>query len=136
MATLSHINLETAKYAKKEEILLYCLPPHTTHVLQPCDVGFFRPMKNKAVGNHICTQSETVDKYYFARVFKKAWDDTIKLSTLMNSFKGAGICPLNRNAISEDKAQACTVLKPMRNLRWGEQQLQTRDLKRSHTPRI
>ena len=37
----SHINLETAKYAKKEEILLYCLPPHTTHVLQPCDVGFF-----------------------------------------------------------------------------------------------
>lgn len=103
----SHINLDTARYAKEEGILLYCLPPHTTHVLQPCDVGFFKPMKtnwNKQVTKYVCaTSGGQVDKFTFARVFREAWDETIKPATLINSFKRAGICPLNRGAISNDK---------------------------------
>ena len=31
----SHINLEAAKFARENGILLYCFPPHTTHALQP-----------------------------------------------------------------------------------------------------
>lgn len=27
-------------------IILYCLLPNATHILQPCDVGFFSPMKS------------------------------------------------------------------------------------------
>ena len=42
----SHINLATAKFTQRNGILLYCLPPHTTHVLQPCDVGVFRLLNN------------------------------------------------------------------------------------------
>lgn len=103
----SHINLETAKHAKEEGNLLHCLPPHTTHVLQPCDVGFFKPMKanwNKCVAKYICDNSgETISKFTFARVFKEAWNETIKPATLINSFKGSGICPLNRNAIAAHK---------------------------------
>ena len=52
----SHINLEAAKFAVKNGILLYCLPPHTKHALQPCDVGLFKPMKaswNKHVSRSI-----------------------------------------------------------------------------------
>ena len=40
----SHINLESAKFARENGIILYCLPAHTTHALQPCDVGFFKPL--------------------------------------------------------------------------------------------
>ena len=108
----SHINLDTAKDAMEEGILLYCLPPHTTHVLQPCDVGFFKPMKrnwNVAVADHMCKTMSTIDKYNFAKVFKRAWEETLKPSTIMNSFKGAGICPLNRDIISEDKLLPSTV---------------------------
>ena len=103
----SHINLDTAKCARKEGILLYCLPPHTTHVLQPCDVGFFKPMKanwNKCVSQHMCKSSgESITKYTFARVFSEAWTETLKPATIINSFKESGICPLNRDAINASK---------------------------------
>ena len=56
----SHINLEAAKFAREEEILLYCFPPHTTLILQPCDVGLFWPLKanwNKSVTKYPCDNS-------------------------------------------------------------------------------
>ena len=53
----SHINLEAAKFAREEGILL---SPHTTHILQQCDVGLFRPLKanwNKSVTKYTCDNS-------------------------------------------------------------------------------
>ena len=103
----SHINLQTAKFAKENGILLYCLPPHCTHALQPCDVGLFKPLKsawNKAVRQYTCvTNGKVVTKYTFSKIFKEAWDEALKPSTISNSFKGSGICPLNKNAIFEGK---------------------------------
>ena len=41
----SHYEPDTIHTAKKEGIIILCLPPHTTHVSQPLDVSFFRPLK-------------------------------------------------------------------------------------------
>ena len=41
----SHISLQLVKTAKENGIHLYCLPPHTTHILQPLDVGVYGPVK-------------------------------------------------------------------------------------------
>ena len=41
----SHIDLEVSKFCSENQILLYCLPPHSSHLLQPLDVGFFRSLK-------------------------------------------------------------------------------------------
>ena len=103
----SHINLDAARFAANNGILLYCLPPHSTHAIQPCDVGFFKPMKAnwyKFVGRFICDNAgEAVNKFTFARVFKDAWRETLKAETIINSFKASGICPLNRSVISPKK---------------------------------
>ena len=111
----SHINLQTACFARENGILLYCLPPHTTHALQPCDVGVFGPIKkswNKCVPRYVCDHSgEAVDKAKFARVFKGAWEDAIKISTIVNSFKTSGICPLNRRSVSAEKLSPSVVYK-------------------------
>jgi len=37
--------LEAIKLAAENEIILFCLPPHTSHVAQPLDVSFFGPLK-------------------------------------------------------------------------------------------
>ena len=37
----THIDVETSTFCKENEILLYCLPPHSSHITQPLDVGFF-----------------------------------------------------------------------------------------------
>ena len=112
----SHINLQAAKFARDNDILLYCLPPHCTHALQPCDVGLFKPLKtnwNKSVSKFMCdAPGEVVNKYNFARVFKVAWDETLKPSTIINSFRASGICPVNESAVPKRKLLPSTVYPP------------------------
>jgi DDE superfamily endonuclease len=40
----SHVNLEFINTCDRLKILLLILPPHSTHRLQPCDVGTFLPL--------------------------------------------------------------------------------------------
>jgi hypothetical protein len=40
----SHVNLQFIDYADRNRILLAVLPSHTTHRLQPLDVGIFGPL--------------------------------------------------------------------------------------------
>ena len=39
-----HISIEMIQVVIDNNIL-YCLPPHTTHILQPLDVAVYRPLK-------------------------------------------------------------------------------------------
>lgn len=41
----SHTTLQLAELCKKSGIILIALYPNATHVLQPMDVGYFRPLK-------------------------------------------------------------------------------------------
>lgn len=43
----SHLTLKLIRKAREEQIELYGLPPHTTHITQPLDVCLFRPLKAK-----------------------------------------------------------------------------------------
>lgn len=43
----SHLTLKLLQRAKSENVELYGLPPHTTHVTQPLDVALFKPLKFK-----------------------------------------------------------------------------------------
>ncbi len=42
----SHNSAELIRLARANNIILFCLPPHTTHKLQPLDVGVFGPFQN------------------------------------------------------------------------------------------
>ena len=41
----SHVSMEFIMYAESKNIKLFCLPPHTTHLLQLLDVGLFSPLQ-------------------------------------------------------------------------------------------
>jgi len=38
----AHISLKLIEMVEKNDILLYCLPPHSSHLLQPLDLSVFR----------------------------------------------------------------------------------------------
>src|SRR5258708_10263091 len=40
----SHCSSNFLNYAASQHIEILCLPLHTTHALQPCDVGVFSPL--------------------------------------------------------------------------------------------
>lgn len=40
----SHCTFRFAHFGEQNRIIILCLPSHTTHALQPCDVGVFGPL--------------------------------------------------------------------------------------------
>jgi hypothetical protein len=46
----THCNsIELLKLTEENQVILLCLPSHTTHALQPLDKSFFRPLKSISV---------------------------------------------------------------------------------------
>jgi hypothetical protein len=43
---VSHLSYQFCAFAERHQIIVLCLPPHTTHALQPCDVGAFGPLES------------------------------------------------------------------------------------------
>jgi hypothetical protein len=43
----SHLNQDFKDYCLEHKILTLCMPPHSSHILQPLDVVCFSPLKRK-----------------------------------------------------------------------------------------
>ena len=41
-----HVSIEIIELARENDIHILCLPSHTTHLLQPLDVGIFKSLKS------------------------------------------------------------------------------------------
>jgi hypothetical protein len=41
-----HLSYQFCAFAERHKIIVLCLPPHTTHALQPCDVRAFGPLES------------------------------------------------------------------------------------------
>ena len=99
----SHYQPELISYAKQYEVILFCLPPHTTHESQPLDASVFRSLKQN--WQHAChnfiqsNPSLAITKYQFSGLFKEAWGKTMNPATISSGFRKCGVYPFNPNAI-------------------------------------
>ena len=86
---------------------MYCLPPHLSHLTQPLDVSFFKPLKSawgKACISYCATNPGfQVTKHEFAQVFHEAWLSSTRMSTIVNGFREAGICPFKPEVVLKSK---------------------------------
>ena len=109
----SHVNFALSEVAHNNGVILYLFPPHCTHVLQPCDVSLFKSMKshwNRVVDEFAVDHpGEVVTKRNFNPLFAQAWIKAVKPETIVNGFATAGICPLDRRVIVEDKVAPSTL---------------------------
>ena len=99
----SHFNPEAIKIAAEAEIILFCLPPHTTHVAQPLDVSFFGPLKkhwSKVCHSYMTDNpGRVVTKFQFCSLLNQAWFKAINPATIISGFRKVGVCPFNATAI-------------------------------------
>ncbi|CAG5056641.1 unnamed protein product [Parnassius apollo] len=82
--------------------MIFCLYPNSTHILQPCDVGIFGPLKKnwkRVVRKHKQASTVPITKQNFAALFKIAYDRSIKPTTIKNSFRVCGLYPMSPDAV-------------------------------------
>ena len=100
----SHYCPETIKLAAESKVIVFALPPHTTHITQPLDKGCFSPLK--VAWREECHNFSTknpgrvVTQVEFCEIFSKSWHKAVSPPNIIASFKATGIYPFNRSAIN------------------------------------
>jgi hypothetical protein len=98
----SHHSLEFEKYCQANKIVTLFMPPHSSHLLQPLDVGYFSLLK-RAYGReieHLMRCSIThVSKTEFFPAFYAAFQATMTEKNIKAAFRGAGIIPLDPESV-------------------------------------
>lgn len=100
----SHTTYKLCNFAAKHNIIILCLPPHTTHRLQPCDVGVFGPLAGtwKKEVNLASAEYIEIRKHNLIRIYSKARSTAFAPETIRNAFRTTGIWPFNPSAIEVD----------------------------------
>ena len=106
----SHESLSALEVAKENNIVIFCLPPHVTHILQPLDVSYFKSLKaNWDARNEDYARRNNhqfVRRATFAKVFSGAWEKTAaKKSNLINGFRKCGLYPFKKITAAELSGQ-------------------------------
>jgi hypothetical protein len=73
---------------------------HTSHLLQPLDVGVFRPLKHsygKLVEGMMMAGNNYINKEDFLYLYPPAHKAVFNQRNICNGFKGAGLKPLNQD---------------------------------------
>ena len=103
---MSHISLEVVDVAIKNQVHLLCLPPHCSHLLQPLDVGVFKPLKDqwrKLVKDwYKESRMKTIDKGQFSKLLAKLYT-MLKPQSAVSGFAKCGIYPFDPSVIATDK---------------------------------
>ncbi|XP_017302856.1 uncharacterized protein LOC108253432 [Diaphorina citri] len=99
----SHLTYNVTKIAQENGLILLCLPPNTSHALQPLDVGVFGPMKTewKNILKNWYRQSrlKNIDKAIFPSLLKQLLKSSFKSEHVIGGFKGSGLYPVNKHAV-------------------------------------
>ena len=94
----SHISAELCAYCLQNRIVLILLPPHSSHLLQPLDVGIFSPLKMALSrrqarlfrsGVRRIEKAEWTEHYYEARAI------AMTERNILSAWRGAGLFPGN-----------------------------------------
>lgn len=106
----SHLSLPLTEFCKENGIILICLFPNATHILQPLDVSFFKPLKakwKKEAEQHKYGSGSSIEKHEVIPKLDTILRDKSFRSALANGFKACGLFPFNPNSVHYER---CTAL--------------------------
>lgn len=113
----SHMTMAVSEFCEQNGIILYGLPPNTTHILQPADVSVFKPMKTewKTTVRKWQSRSENINssitKLNFCRVFQECLGNITMTTYIINGFRKCGLFPLNPDNVDYTKCVRNTLEK-------------------------
>jgi hypothetical protein len=78
------------------------MPPHSSHLLQPLDVGCFSPLKraySREIEALIRYHINHITKLKFLPAFKAAFERSFTSANICSAFRGAGLIPLQPDVV-------------------------------------
>ncbi len=98
----SHHSTEFELFCKEHQIITLCMPSHSSHILQPLDVGCFGPLK-KAYGKEIEGLVRAgithITKADFLPAFCAAFKASMTEKNIQGAFRGAGVIPFDPQSV-------------------------------------
>ena len=101
----SHISIELIEMARENNVCLLCLPSHTTHILQPLDIGVFKSFKsgfNKACGDFMKQHlGRVIMTDVLALMVGQAYTSAFTPVNVLSGFRNTGIYPFNPSSVDD-----------------------------------
>lgn len=112
----SHHSTDFELYCTDHGIITLCMPAHSSHKLQPLDVGCFRALKraySKAIEGLMRTHITHISKEDFFQAFHTAYIELMTKSNIKGGFQGASLVPYDPEyVISQLNAKFYTPTPP------------------------
>ena len=92
----SHHSAEFEQYCKQHNIVTICMPAHSSHILQPLDVGCFGPLKHaygRQIEDLMRMHITHISKLEFLCAFREAFFSSMTEKNIQGGFAGAGLVP-------------------------------------------
>ena len=118
----SHFGPFFVNQAAEEKVIVFCLPPHSTHRTQPLDKGVFGPLKrawreecHEYLSNN---PGKVITRYQFSYLFGRTWKKGMIPHNIMKGFEVTGIYPVNRYKVLPEKSPLRPSLSERTGLRF------------------
>jgi hypothetical protein len=99
----SHISTAAIRFCLAHDIIPLCLPPHTTHLLQPADVGLFGPeatlYKNAIQRRSRPGAAHKIDKIDFLEVYHEIRPKALCQSNIKHAWRDVGLFPFDPDVV-------------------------------------
>lgn len=98
-------NIELINLARENHVSIVCLPPHSTHKMQPLDVAFMGPLKTfyaQEIESWLRNNpGRVVTVYQISEILGKAYVRAATAEAAANGFRKTGLFPCNRQTFRE-----------------------------------
>lgn len=94
----THETLEALEFCFENNIILCRLPSHTSHKLQPCDVGVFAPLKaayRDEADRMLRGGANTIGKQHFTSLYSPARERAFTERNITAAWAACGLFPFN-----------------------------------------
>ncbi|BDD61273.1 hypothetical protein MAP00_009287 [Monascus purpureus] len=94
----SHLTPKFDEICSQNNIIPICMPPHSSHLLQPLHLACLSPLKQaygRLVENKMRLGFNHIDKIDFLEAYSYAHTDIFKPQTIRNGFTATGLIPFN-----------------------------------------